>query len=70
MSGEGLYIHFEDFGKAFYSVHQESLWNIIRCYGIPNKVVRVTADMYEGFECAIIDGNETSNWFKIKLGVK
>ena len=70
MSGEGLYTHFEDFGKAFYSVHRESLWNIIRCYGIPNKMARVTADMYEGFECAIIDGNETSNWFKIKSGVK
>ena len=25
---------------------------------------------YEGFECAVIDGSETSDWFKIESGVK
>ena len=33
-------------------------------------MVRVIADIYEGFECAVIDGSETSDWFKIKSGVK
>jgi len=36
----GLYIHFVDFEKA--------LWNIMRRYGMPNKTVRVIADMYKG----------------------
>ena len=66
----GLYIHFVDFEKAFDSVHRESLWNIMRSYGIPGKMVRVIADIYEDFECAVIDGSETSDWFKIKSGVK
>jgi len=66
----GLYIHFVDFEKAFDSVYRESLWNIMRSYGIPNKTVRVIAVMYKGFECAVIDGNETSNGFKMKSGVK
>ena len=39
-------------------------------YGIPSKKVRVIAGVYEGFECAVIDGSETSDWFKIKSGVK
>ena len=30
----------------------------------------VIADIYKDFECAVIDGNETSAWFKIKSGVK
>ena len=61
----GLYIHFVDCEKAFDSVHRESLWNIMRSYGIPGKIVRVIADIYEDFECAVIDGSETSAWFKI-----
>lgn len=66
----GLYIHFVDFEKAFDSIHRGSLWNILRSYGIPSKMVRVIAGIYEGFECAVIDGSETSDWFKIESGVK
>ena len=66
----GLYIHFVDFEKAFDSMHRGSLWNILRSYGIPSKMVRVIAGIYEGFECAVIDGSETSDWFKIESGVK
>ena len=63
----GLYM---DFQKAFDSVHRESLWSIMQSYGIPCKMVRVIADIYESFKCAVIDGSETSDWFKIKSGVK
>lgn len=65
-----MHIHFVDFEKAFDSVHRESLWSIMRSYGIPCKMVRVIADVYEGFECSVIDRSETSDWFKIKSGVK
>ena len=47
-----------------------SLWNIMRRYGIPCKMVRMIADMYEDFECVVIDRSETSGWFKIKSEVK
>ena len=66
----GLYIQFVDFEKAFDSVHRESLWSIMRSYGITCKMVRVIADICEDFKCAGIDGSETSDWFKIKSGVK
>ena len=57
----GLYAHFLDFEKPFNSVHRESLWNIMRSYGIPDKMVRVIADIYARFECAVVDGNVTSD---------
>ena len=34
-------------------------------YGIPCKMVRVIADICEGFECAVIDGSETSDWSRL-----
>ena len=58
------------FENAFDSVHKESLWDIMRSYGIPYKVVIGIADLYEGFECAVIDGSETLDWMKVKSGVK
>ena len=51
--------------KAFDSVHRESLWNIVGSYGIPRKMVRVMVGIYGGFECAVIDECEISDWFKI-----
>ena len=66
----GLYAHFVDYEKAFDSVHRESLWNIMRSYGITDKMVRMTAGVYTGFERAVVDGNVTSDWFMIKSGIK
>ena len=34
-------------------------------YGIPHKMVRVEMGIYGGFECAVIDRFEISDWFKI-----
>ena len=60
-----MYAHFVDFEKAFDSVHRQSLWNIMTSYGIPDNM-RVTSDIYEGFECTVVDGSVTSDWFMIK----
>ena len=39
-------------------------------YGIPNKMVRVIAEIYLGFEFTVVDESVTSEWFIIKSGVK
>ena len=39
----GLNAHFVDFKKALDSAHRESLWNIMRSYRIPDKMMRVIA---------------------------
>ena len=41
-------------------VHRESLWTIMKSYGIPGKMARVT--IYQGYECAVIHNGETSDW--------
>ena len=37
-----LYLDFIDFEKAFDSIHRDSLWIIMRKYGIPEKIVRIS----------------------------
>ena len=65
-----LYICFVDFEKAFNSVHWETLWKLLKIYGILDKLVNMIKVMYRNSKCAVIDGIETSQWFDVKSGVK
>ena len=65
-----LYVHFVDFEKAFDSVHRENLWKSMISYGRPHKMVRGITNIYQDFDCAVVDGSETSDWFKITSGIK
>ena len=49
-----LYVNFADFEKVLDRVHRESLWSILRCYGIPNKIVTVVQLFYENYTMADI----------------
>ena len=59
-----------DFAKAFDSVHRDSLWVIMKKYGIPTKLIQMVRALYENFECAVIDDNETTDFFPVVTGVK
>lgn len=65
-----LYLCFVDFEKAFDSVHRETLWKIMGSYGIPEKLIIMTKSMYEDSECAVVDGSGTTEWFRVRSGVK
>ena len=65
-----LYVNFVDFEKVFDSVHRDSLWLIMRSYSIPSKIVSMVKALYDNFECAVVDGQDTIEWFKIQTGVK
>ena len=65
-----LYVNFIDFQKAFDSVHRDSLSLIMRSYSIPSKIINMVKALYADFECAVVDGHDTTEWFKIKTGVK
>ena len=60
-----LVINFIDFEKAFDSLHRPSLWDIMKAYGIPVKIIRVVQLLYQDGESAVLDGGQTSEWFKI-----
>ena len=61
---------FIDFEKAFDSVHQETLWQLMKHYGIPEKLITIVKRMYDNNESAVITSSGNTEWFKIKSGVK
>ena len=65
-----VYLNYIDFEKAFDSVDRESLWNIISLYGIPEMIVNILKEMYDGYECAVRHNGQESEWFSITSGVR
>ncbi|XP_052271877.1 uncharacterized protein LOC127872590 [Dreissena polymorpha] len=65
-----LYVVFVDFEKALESLHRDSLWKILRHYGIPQKLVNVIRSLYENFECRVIHNNLLTEPFQVETGVK
>ena len=43
-----LYINFVDYEKAFDSLDRETLWKLLRHYGVPAKIVSIIRNSYEG----------------------
>ena len=65
-----IYANFVDFEKAFDSLHRDSLWKILRHYGIPAKIVNVIKMLYCNFSAQVICGSELTETFEVKTGVK
>ena len=38
-------------------------------YGIPSKLVRMVNAMYDGSQCAVVEGTGQTDWFDVKSGV-
>ena len=49
--------------RVFDSVHRETLWKLLKSYGIPDKLVNMIKAMYRNSKCAVIGGTETSQAF-------
>src|SRR6218665_2566554 len=65
-----MLINFVDFKKAFDSIHRESLWKIMKSYGIPQRIIDIIRNFYNGSKCAAKHGGEVRKWFQIITGVR
>lgn len=65
-----LYLNFVEFEKVFDSIHRESLWKIMKKYGVSDKTVKMIKLFYDNFQCAVEVNGEICAWFDIKTGVK
>ena len=65
-----LYVNFVDFLKAFDSLHRDTLWQLLRHYGIPAKLTRIIKESYEGMACQVVHGGQLTRRFDVKTGVR
>ncbi|VDP44355.1 unnamed protein product [Schistosoma margrebowiei] len=65
-----FYINFIDYEKAFDSVDRTTLWKLLRHYGVPQKIVNIIQNSYDGLNCKIVLGGQLTNSFEVKTGVR
>jgi hypothetical protein len=65
-----LYINFIDFEKAYDSLDRETLWKLLRHYGIPEKMVNIIKNSYEGMTCKIVHEGQLTETFEVETGVR
>ena len=65
-----LYINFVDYRKAFDSIHRDTLWQLLRNYGIPEKVTRLIKKSYEDMTCQVVHQGKLTRKFEVKTGVR
>ena len=44
-------MNFTDFAKVFDSIIRDSLWKIVRSYGIPQHLIDIIKCFYSNFRC-------------------
>ena len=60
---------FIDFRKAFDSIHRGRMLDILRAYGIPEKLVKTVAASYSRTRARVITTDGTTELFDILAGV-
>ncbi|VDP42009.1 unnamed protein product [Schistosoma curassoni] len=65
-----LYIDCIDYEKAFDSVDRTTLWRILRHYGMPEKIVSIIRNSYDGLNRKIVYGGQLTDSFETKTRVR
>ena len=65
-----LYINFIDYEKAFDSVDRETMWKLLRHYGVPKKIISLIRCTFQEMSCRIAHTGQLSESFEVKTGVR
>ncbi|VDP03650.1 unnamed protein product, partial [Schistosoma margrebowiei] len=49
-----LFINFIHYEKAFDSVDRGTLWKLLRHCGVPEKIVNIIRNSYDGLQCKVV----------------
>ena len=63
-------MNFVDFEKAFGSIHRDTLWKLLKFYGIPECFVNIIKNIYENYHIRVIHAGHQSHAFEVKSGVR
>ena len=65
-----LYIIFIDHEKAFGSADRETMWKLLRHYGVPEKIISLIRCTFQDMSCRIAHAGQLSESFEVKTGVR
>ena len=66
-----LYMCFIDLQKAYDSVDRELLWEVLRRFGVPDRMLSVIRQFHDGMRARVrTDDGELSEWFDVTQGLR
>jgi hypothetical protein len=66
-----LYINFIEYEKAFDSVDRDTLWKLLKHYGVPEKIISLICCTYQPvYEMQDLHAGHMSESFEVKTGVR
>ena len=65
-----VYLCFIDYAKAFDCVRYGPLWNALLSLGVPNHLVQLVKNLYDGQQACVRTEKGNSDWFNIGQGVR
>jgi hypothetical protein len=65
-----LYMLFVDFRAAFDSLKRECIWRSQRNRGLPEKIINIIKELYNGFECCVLHNGQLTDPFTTVSGVR
>ena len=60
-----LYINFIDYEKAFDSVDRETMWKLLRHYGVPKKIISFIWFTFQDMSCRTAHAGQLSESFEV-----
>lgn len=65
-----IIINFVDFEKAFDSLNRDNIWEIMKSYGIPDKIINIIKIFYNNYRCSVLHNGTQSSWFTVQSEVR
>ncbi len=53
-----LFINFIDYEKALDRLDRDTLWKLLRCYGIQEKIITIIQNTYQGTSCKVLHAGQ------------
>ncbi|VDP25561.1 unnamed protein product [Schistosoma margrebowiei] len=67
---EALKSDIEDQERESSGVDRRTLWKLIRHYGVPEKIVNIIRNSYDGIQCKVVHGGQLTDAFQVRTGVR
>ena len=59
-----------DLEEAYDRVDRDTMWNVLRLYGIGSRLLRGVKSLYVGSKACVRVGNEVSKWFPVSVRLR
>ena len=68
--GKDVYFAFLDEEKRYDRVDRDTMWNVLRLYGMDGRLLQGVKSLYVGSKACVRVGNEVSEQFPVRVGLR